>query len=198
MPVDGPDDPEPPSSGHNIDTDFRGTTRSNATHASTIKPDAQLYCKGPGTEAKLSFLGHALMENRCGLIVGACLTQATAMPSAWPLREGRATRGPARRRRGRGLRRTRRTSKELKTMNVRSHVVENTPRRLAADTLPTRCPSCATRRRIHKRSEKAFGWPTTIRCMRPPTLRGTYPVGCSFAFAATVHIVPRTRSKETT
>src|SRR5664279_2676610 len=40
-PVDGPDDPSPPSSGRNVDADFRGTTRSNATHASTTDPDAK-------------------------------------------------------------------------------------------------------------------------------------------------------------
>src|ERR1700722_15285178 len=51
-------------------------TRSNATHASTTDPDAKLYRKGPGMEAKLAFLGHALMENHCGLLVDACLTPA--------------------------------------------------------------------------------------------------------------------------
>src|SRR5271168_1119426 len=46
------------------------------THASMTDPDAKLYRKGPGKEAKLCFMGHALMENRCGLVVDACLTQA--------------------------------------------------------------------------------------------------------------------------
>ena len=50
--------------------------RSNATHASTTDLDAKLYRKGAGMEAKLAFLGHALMENRCGLIVDTCLTPA--------------------------------------------------------------------------------------------------------------------------
>src|SRR4051795_8677205 len=58
------------------ETDFRGETRSTATHASTSDPEARLYRKGPGMEARLAFLGHALMENRCGLLIGACLTQA--------------------------------------------------------------------------------------------------------------------------
>src|ERR687884_401012 len=50
--------------------------RSNETHASTTDPEARLYRKGDGMEARLCFMGHALMENRNGLIVDACVTQA--------------------------------------------------------------------------------------------------------------------------
>ena len=82
-PGEGPRD-EPPSGGRNAEADFHGTTRTNATHASTTDPEAKLYRKGAGMEARLAFLGHALMENRCGLVVDACLTQATATPSASP------------------------------------------------------------------------------------------------------------------
>ena len=56
--------------------DFHGEKRSNETHASTTDPEARLYRKGPGKEAKLCFIGHALMENRHALFVGACLTPA--------------------------------------------------------------------------------------------------------------------------
>ena len=69
-------DEPPPSGGRNVEADFHGETRTNATHASTTDPEAKLYRKGPGMEAKLAFLGHALMENRCGFVVDACLTQA--------------------------------------------------------------------------------------------------------------------------
>ena len=60
----------------NAEVDFRGEKRSNATHASTTDPDARLYKKSPGTGAMLCFIGHALMENRNGLIVQGDLTQA--------------------------------------------------------------------------------------------------------------------------
>jgi len=60
----------------NTEVDFRGERRSNVTHASTTDPDARLYKKSPGTGAKLCFIGHALMENRNGLIVLGDLTQA--------------------------------------------------------------------------------------------------------------------------
>src|SRR5918997_4862578 len=74
-PKDGSDEP-PSDGGRNAEVNFRGEVRSNATHASTTDPDARLYRKGKGKEAKLCFMGHALMENRSGLLVGACLTRA--------------------------------------------------------------------------------------------------------------------------
>jgi transposase len=60
----------------NAEVDFKGEKRSNATHVSTTDPDARLYKKSPGTGAMLCFIGHALMENRAGLIVQGDLTQA--------------------------------------------------------------------------------------------------------------------------
>ena len=56
---------------------FHNEKRSNETHASTTDPDARLYRKGSSQAAKLSYMGHALMENRHGLVVGATLTPAT-------------------------------------------------------------------------------------------------------------------------
>ena len=70
------EDPPPSAGGRNAEVDFRGQTRSNETHASTTDPQARLYRKGPGMEAKLCFLGHTLMENRSGLIVDTRLTSA--------------------------------------------------------------------------------------------------------------------------
>ncbi len=82
-PKDGDGD-EPPAAGggRNGEVDFKGQKRSNETHQSTTDPEARLYRKGPGMEAKLCFIGHALMENRSGLIVDARLTAPTATPSA--------------------------------------------------------------------------------------------------------------------
>jgi len=75
-PKAGADEPQPVGGGRNRETDFHGETRSNDTHASTTHPEPRLYRKGPGKEAKLRFMGYALMENRNGLIVDACVTQA--------------------------------------------------------------------------------------------------------------------------
>ena len=74
-PRDGSDEP-PADGGRNDEANFHGHKRSNETHASTTDPDAKLYKKGPGKEAKLCFIGHGLMENRLALLVDTCLTPA--------------------------------------------------------------------------------------------------------------------------
>ena len=78
--------PTPPAGGspadgngfrpRNPDVDFRGEKRTNATHRSTTDPEARLYRKSAGQETKLRHLGHALGENRRGLIVGVTVTEA--------------------------------------------------------------------------------------------------------------------------
>ena len=75
-PKDGSGDEPPSGSGRNVEVDFKGRKRSNETHASTRDPEARLYRKGARREAKLAFIGHALMENCSCLIVNACLTPA--------------------------------------------------------------------------------------------------------------------------
>jgi len=57
-------------------SNFRGDKRSNDTHASTTDSESRLYRKAQGKEAKLCYMGHALMENRHGLAVGGCVSQA--------------------------------------------------------------------------------------------------------------------------
>ena len=66
----------PVDKGRNAEVDFHGQKRSNETHASVTDPDARLYRKGEGKEAKLCYMGHALMENRSGLVVEASLSRA--------------------------------------------------------------------------------------------------------------------------
>ena len=67
----------PPGPGRNGERDFRGEKRSNRTHASTTDPQAKLYRKANGQSSRMAFMGHMLMENRNGLVVGAMVTQAT-------------------------------------------------------------------------------------------------------------------------
>src|ERR1700744_617397 len=62
--------------GRNAERDFHGEKRKNGTHPSTTDPDARLFRKGAGKEAKLCHMGHLMMENRNGLIVDARLTEA--------------------------------------------------------------------------------------------------------------------------
>src|SRR5574337_707779 len=75
-PKDSSGEPPAQGGGRNAEADFHGQKRSNDTHASTTDPDARLYRRGKGKEAKLCFIGHGLMENRHGLLVDACLTRA--------------------------------------------------------------------------------------------------------------------------
>jgi transposase-like protein DUF772 len=70
-PTTPPDDPGNPT------VDFHGEHRSNDTHQSTTDPEARLYRKGKGREAKLCYMGHVVMENRHGLVVRAEATAAT-------------------------------------------------------------------------------------------------------------------------
>jgi len=74
-PKDGSDKPDS-GRGRNPDVDFRGQQRKNDTHASTTDPDARLYKKAKGDAAKLRCMGHALMENRNGLVVNTRVTVA--------------------------------------------------------------------------------------------------------------------------
>ncbi len=68
---------EPPAPGRNGERDFHGEQRTNDTHASTTDPEAKLFRKGRGKEAKLCFMGHLLMENRNGLIVDGRVSEAS-------------------------------------------------------------------------------------------------------------------------
>ena len=52
---------------------FHGERRSNDTHRSTTDPDAQLFRKGHGKKAVLAYAGHALLDNRHGLVANACV-----------------------------------------------------------------------------------------------------------------------------
>jgi transposase len=190
-PKDGSGNDPPPGSGRNAEVDFKGEKRSNETHASTTDPEARLYRKGAGMEAKLAFLGHALMENRAGLIVNACLTPAdghgernAALAMIEPLanRPIGITLGADKGYDARVF------VNELRAMNVRPHVTQNTNgRRSAIDRRTTRHPGYAVSQRIRKRIEEAFGWMKTVAGQRKTKFRGVERVGWSFAFAAAAY-----------
>jgi transposase len=79
VPKDGSDKEPPQSGGRNAQADWKGKARSNATHASSTDPDARLYKKSDNTPAVLGYLGHILIENRSGLVVGAVASHADGM-----------------------------------------------------------------------------------------------------------------------
>jgi transposase len=194
-PKEPPDGGGTHAGGRNSPADFRGEKRSNRTHRSTTDPDARLYRKGPGMEAKLCFIGHGLMENRCGLIVDARLTRVSGHAerlAALDMVEGVADRPRAV---------TLGADKgydaadfveELRAINVRPHVARNTSgRRSAIDRRTTRHPGYAKSQRIRKRIEEAFGWIKTVAGLRRTKLRGLPKVDWAFTFAAAAYNLVR-------
>jgi transposase len=183
-----PPPPEPPAAGRNAEVDFHGQRLSNDTHRSITDPEARLYRKGPGREARLCFMGHMLMENRHGLIVDGCVTQA----------DGHAERTAAlamiERRAERPNRITLGADKgydaedfvnELRSMNVTPHIARNTAgRRSAVDGRTTRHPGYAASQRIRKRIEEGFGWGKDFGLLRRIRLRGRERVDMAFAVSA--------------
>ncbi len=181
--------------GRNAPVDFRGEKRSNETHESATDPDAMLYRKGPGMEAKLCFIGHGLMENRSGLIVDTRLTRVSghaerlaALDMIEPLgdRPRAITLGAD------GGYDAAEFVEELRTLNVRPHVAQNANRRRSAiDKRTTRHPGYVASLRIRKRIEEAFGWIKTVAGMRKTKLRGLDKVDWAFAFTAVAYNLVR-------
>jgi len=194
-PRDGSDDDSPGDGGRNAEASFHGQKRSNETHASTTDPDARLYRKGPGKEAKLSFLGHGLMENRSGLLVDACLTRADGHAervAALHMIEPRAERPRAITLGGDKGYDTQDFVNELRSLNVTPHVAQNTSgRRSAIDGRTTWHGGYAVSQRIRKRIEEAFGWIKTVAGQEKTKLRGRERVGWSFTFAAAAYNLVR-------
>jgi transposase len=179
---------EPPAcgGGRNAERDFHGEKRTNESHASTTDPDARLWRRGRGKEAKLCHMGHLLMENRNGLIVDAILTPAT----------GTAERDAALTMIGRQTGRHRVTLgadkgydvadfvADLRNLNVVPHVAQNTSRRSAIDRRTTRHPGYAASQRLRKRIEEGFGWIKSTAGLNKTRHRGTARVGWMFTLTA--------------
>jgi transposase len=184
---------EPPDDPGNPTVNFRGDTRSNATHASTTDPDAQLYKKADGQKSVMAYLGHLLMENRHGLIVNACATAAT----------GTAERDAAEMMLPRGRRRG--TLGGDKNYDVASFVsvvraagltphVAQKVKYTAIDARTTRHSGYAISQRKRKLVEQAFGWMKTVGLLRKLRHRGGELVDWIFTFTAAAYNVVRLRT----
>ena len=180
-PKDGSD--EPPAAGRNGDADFHGQRRTNDTHASTTDPDARLYRKGAGKEAKLCFLGHALMENRHGLVVDACLTRADGHAeriAALHMIEPRADRAGVTLGGDKGYD-TEDFVGELRSMGVAPHVAAKA-KGSALDARTTGRAGYKISQVIRKRIEEVFGWTKSAAGLRKTKHRGLGRVGWQFTF----------------
>ena len=194
-PKDGSDEPPAEGGGRNREADFRGQRRSNDTHASTTDPEAKLYRKGLGKEAKLCFIGHALMENRNGLVVDACLTPADGHAeriAALHMIEPRADRPNAITLGADKAYDAEDFVNELRAMKVTPHVAQNTSGRSSAiDGRTTRHAGYVVSQRIRKRIEEAFGWIKMIAGQEKTKFRGRERVGWAFTFAAAAYNLTR-------
>jgi transposase len=190
-PVPPPDDPG------NSSIDFRGERRTNATHAATTDPEAHLYKKATGQEAKLAYLGHVLMENRHGLVVDTRVTQATGTAEREAaLAMGEAIRGQQRVTLGADKHYdTRDLVRELRELRVTPHVAQHTTRRSSAiDGRTTRHPGYAVSQRKRTCVEEIFGWMKTVGQLHKVRHRGAARVGWMFTFAAAVYNLVRMRT----
>jgi transposase len=193
---DAPPGPPPDDPG-NPTVNFHGERRSNATHTSTTDPEARLFRKGNGQEAKLYHQGHVLMENRHGLVVDGMLTPpagtaeretAVEMLGRVPS-EGRLTLGA-----DKGYD-TRDFVAGLHEMAVTPHVTQNTSNRASAiDRRTTRHPGYALSQRARMRIEEIFGWIKTVALLRKTRHRGTARVEWMFVFALAAYNLVRIRN----
>jgi transposase len=175
---------------------FRGERRINDTHASTTDPDARLY-RIKGKEAKLSYQGHVLIENRNGLVVNTRLTPASGtaeweaalsmlaeLPGDHPVTLG-------------GDRRfdTQAFVEGCRELGVTPHVAQNTSgRRSRIDGRTTRHAGYGLSQRRRKVVEEVFGWMKTVGRMRKVQHRGVPKVGWAFTFTAAVYNLVRIRN----
>jgi IS5 family transposase len=188
----------PPDDPGNPTVNFHGETRSNDTHESTTDADALLARKGNGKEAKLSYNGNLLTENRNGLIVNTEVFQANGTAerdAALILLEQlpgtrRVTVG------GDKGYDTRDFVRECRHLNVTPHVAQNVKRNggSAVDGRTTRHGGYEVSQRKRKRIEECFGWLKTIALMRKVRHRGIEKVGWVFTFAAAAYNLVRMRN----
>jgi transposase len=189
----GTDEPPPDDPG-NPTIDFRGERRSNASHESTTDPEARLARKGAGKEAKLSYAGHVLMENRNGIAVNGRVTQAhgraepeaaVAMAEEIP-GQHRVTLGA-----DKGYDRQE-FVQELRDHQVTPHIARKSTSII--DERTTRHPGYAISQQKRKRIEEIFGWLKTIGGLRKTRHRGVARVGWMFTFALAAYNLVRVRN----
>ena len=194
-----PKDGGEPPSGNGREVDFHREKRSNETHQSTTDPDARLYRKSKGSEAKMSYLGHALMENRHGLLVDTMVTLAdgTAERDAAVLMASQIS----------GVKQvtlggdknydTEELVRDLREMKVTPHVAQNnTNRRSAINGRTTQHAGYAISQKKRKRIEESFGWMKTIGMLKKVKLRGLEKVSWLFTFVAAVYNLYRLQRLE--
>jgi transposase len=188
----------PPDDSGNPTVNFHGEKRSHETHESKTDREARLARKGKGKEAKLSYSGNLLIENRNGLIVDALAWEANGRAerdTALLMLEQIAGDHPITVGGDKGFD-TREFVRECRHMHVRPHVAQNQSRRggSAIDQRTTRHAGYGLSQRKRKRIEECFGWLKTIALLRKVRHRGLAKVDWIFAFACAAYNLVRIRN----
>ena len=192
--------------GRNGERDFRGEKRSNETHGSTTDPEARLYRKGNGRESRLCYMGHALMENRHGLVVDGGVTQATGTAEREAALEMIDNHRPMDAKAGKRritlagdkgfdvadfVRRLRERS-VTPHIAVQDHLTKTGKRRKTLiDGRTTRHPGYGISQRCRKRIEEVFGWAKTSAGQAKTRFRGRRRVEASFTLALAAYNLVR-------
>ncbi|WP_354411306.1 IS5 family transposase [Marinobacterium sp. MBR-111] len=182
--TDNTDDDGP--AGRNAERNFRGEKRSNETHASTTDPEARLAKKSRGSESRMAYMGHRVMENRNGLIVKAAASLATGTAERDVAAELLA-RLPGSHRKTVGADKNYDTQgfvSACRKMKITPHAArnENRPGGSAIDGRTSRHAGYTISMRQRKRVEEPFGWGKTIGPIRQVMMRGREKVHSLFQF----------------
>jgi len=174
--------------GGNPEVDFKGQRRTNDTHASTTDPEARLARKGKGRESRLAYAGHALMENRNGLVLGLSVTpphENAEVKAAEALLNAQKRQGIEPDSVGgdkgfcqRGF------IKELRGRGIKPHIAKIEGRRVPGlDGRTTGSKGFASSQRVRKRIEECFGWLHTVGGTKKVKVRGRDKVEMAFVLA---------------
>jgi transposase len=183
---DPPDDPGNPT------INFHGDTRKNDTHASTTDPDAQLYRKGKGKEAKLAYLGHVLLDNRHGLVANVCATAATGTAERDAAVVLLTAEDRAKTVSGDKNFDVASCVAAVRALDVTPHVAQKD--HSAIDARTTRHAGYAVSQRKRKLIEQVFGWMKTVGGLRKLRHRGGALVDWVLTFTAAAYNLIRMRT----
>ena len=201
--MDEAEEPKPKTGNEdpgNPTVDFHGEERSNKTHQSTTDAQALLARKGAGKEAKLSYSGHVLMENRNGMVADvdvlpangtaereAALGMVASLPGDQPVTLGADKNYDSKQ-----------FVAEARELKATPHVAQNNKRRKSAiDGRTTRHPGYKISQQKRKRVEEIFGWMKTVGGMRKLRHRGLQLVGWMFTLTAAAYNLVRIRNLAT-
>jgi transposase len=186
-PTPPPDDPGNPT------VNFHGEARRNDTHHSTSDPDARLARKGQGKEAKLSYAGHVLLDNRHGLVANVCVTAATgtaereaALLLLGTQPQGETVAGD------KGFDVARFVA-GTRVLGFTPHVAQKVSGS-AIDGRTTRHAGYAISQRKRKLIEQVFGWTKTVGGLRKLRHRGGARVDWIVTFSAAAYNLIRVRN----